>query len=134
MNGITFFPTCTKTAPKLFQLMKLWVIKRTCQLDKGLPGWGKSRRKQDFSPLYHLYAFFFMGGNLKTMLPCITQIHLLLCSRLQAVARESPKGTKSTTFQLGFFSGYFFFFTIPNRQNMFFPHELQQVCINSTCK
>ena len=32
------------------------------------------------------------------------------------------------------FLSFFFFFTIPNSQNMFLPHELQQICINSTCK
>ena len=80
---------------------------------------GKIRQKRDFSPLYRNAAFFSMRGNLKTRLPCITQLHLLLCSWLQAMVRESPKGTKCTTFVLRFFSGYFLF-TVPNSQNMFF--------------
>ena len=69
----------------------------------------KSRQKQDCLPLYHNAAFFSMWGNLKTRLPCITKFCLLLCSWLQAVVRESPQGTKCTTFVLRFFSGYFFY-------------------------
>ena len=73
-----------------------------------------------------------MRGNLKTRLHCIIKFYLLLCSWLQAVVIESPQETKCTTFVLQFFWGYFL--TIPNSQNMFFPHELQQICINSTYK
>ena len=36
-----FFPTRTKTVPKLCQLTKLWVIKRMWQMDKGFLGWDK---------------------------------------------------------------------------------------------
>ena len=50
---------------------------------------GKIRWKQDFLPLYYSAAFFSIS-NLKTRLLCITQVLLLLCSRLQAAVRESP--------------------------------------------
>ena len=71
----------------------------------------KSRQKQDFSPLYRNTVLFSMRGNLKTRLPCITKFRPLLCSWLQAVVRESPQGTKCTTFTLQFFSGYFFHYS-----------------------
>ena len=94
---------------------------------------GQNRWKNRIcSPLYCNAAFFTMRGNVKTRLPCIRKFYLLLCSPLQAVVRESAQRTKCTTFMLRFFPGYFL--TVPNSQNMFFPHELQQICINSTCK
>ena len=66
--------------------------------------------KQDFLPLYRNAAFFSMRGNLKMRQLCITQFHLFLCSWLQTEVRESPQGTKSTTFVLRFFSEYFLLF------------------------
>ena len=71
-----------------------------------------------------------MRGNLKTRLPCVTHFFLLFSSWLQAMVRESPQGTNCTMFVLRFFLGYFF--TIPNSQNMFFPHELQYIKFVST--
>ena len=104
------FPPRTRTAPKLFQLAKLWVIKWTWWLDKGFLGRGKSRRKQDFSPLYRYAAFFSMRGNLKTRLPCITTFHLLLCSQLEAMVREFT-GDKVHNVRVTIFLGVFFYYS-----------------------
>ena len=136
VNDRTTFSNSHKTAPKLFQLVKSWIIKWTWWLNKGFLGRGKSRRNRDFSPLYRNAAFFSMRGNLQTRLPCITQIHLLLCSRLWAVVRDSPEGTKWQCSCYDF-SWFFFFFTIPNSHvfstwittNLFQQHlQMTELC------
>ena len=45
--------------------------------------------------------------------------------------KREPTGDKVHNVRVAIIFGGIFF-TIPNRQNMLFPHELQQMCINST--
>ena len=123
-------PTCTKTVLKLFQLTKLWVVKQTWWLDKGYQGRsGKSRRKHDFWPLYHNAAFFSMRGNLKMRLHCIKPILPAPLPTVTSHCKREPTGDKVHNIHVMIFLRVFFYC-----QNMFFPHELQQICINSTCK
>ena len=124
-----FFSSLHQNCSEIVSVDEIMGNKTNMMIGHRISWSGKSRWKQDFSPQYLNAA---MRGNLRMRLLCITQFHLLLCSQLQAMVRESPQGTKCTTFVLQFFLGYFF--TVPNSQNMFFPHELQQICVNSTCK
>ena len=93
---------------------------------------GKIRQKQDFSPLYRNAAFFSMRGNLKTRHHRLKPISFAPLCAVTSCGQREPTGDKVYTFMLGFFSEYFF--TVPNSQNLFFPHELQQICINGTCR
>ena len=131
-NNTTYFSNSHQNCSEIVSVDEIMGNKTNMMIGQRISWSGKSRWKQDFSPQYLNAAFFSMRGNLRMRLLCITQFHLLLCSQLQAMVRESPQETKCTTFEFPFFLGYFFFKY--SSQNMFFPHELQQICVNSTCK
>ena len=96
---------------------------------------GKNRLKQDFSALHRSAAFFSMRGNLKKRLLCINPISSAPLFIVTSRGKRKPTGDKLVhNVRVKIFRGVVFFYYSKQSKHVFFSQELQQICINSTCK
>ena len=90
--------------------------------------------KTGFFTIVLQYYFLFnerQSQNEASLHNCIKPISSAPLFTVTSCGKREPTGKKVHNVPVTIFLRVFF--TIPNSQNMFFPHELQQICINSTC-